>query len=81
MKGKVDAIPWDKLSNLAAYAGLDLSTTDLSAYVILSEPDELGERYAKFYLSKDTHRKRSKEDRVPYQYWADILTSSPHQET
>jgi hypothetical protein len=38
------------LQNLA-YAGLDLSTTtDLSAYVILSEPDELGDRYAKFYL-------------------------------
>jgi hypothetical protein len=45
-----------------AYAGLDLSTTDLSAYVILSEPDELGDRYAKFYLfcAKDTIEKRSK---------------------
>jgi hypothetical protein len=38
-------------SKFGAYAGLDLSTTtDLSAYVILSEPDELGDRYAKFYL-------------------------------
>jgi hypothetical protein len=51
MKGKVDVIPWDKFTKFGAYAGLDLSTTtDLSAYVILSEPDELGDRYAKFYL-------------------------------
>jgi phage terminase large subunit-like protein len=43
-------------------------------HVILSEPDELGDRYAKFYLfcPKDTIEKRSKEDRVPYQYWADM---------
>jgi phage terminase large subunit-like protein len=75
MKGKVDVIPWDKFTKFGAYAGLDLSTTtDLSAYVILSEPDELGDRYAKFYLfcPKDTIEKRSKEDRVPYQYWADM---------
>jgi hypothetical protein len=68
---KVDVIPWDKFTKFGAYAGLDLSTTtDLSAYVILSEPDELGDRYAKFYLfcPKDTIEKRSKEDRVPYQY-------------
>lgn len=75
MKGKVDKIPFDKFAKHGAYAGLDLSTTtDLSAYVILSEPDELGDRYAKFYLfcPKDTIEKRSKEDRVPYQYWADM---------
>jgi hypothetical protein len=55
---------------------------DLSAYVILSEPDEL-DRYAKFYLfcPKDTIEKRSKEDRVPYQYGPIWVTSSPHQET
>lgn len=74
MKGKVNDIPLTKFIDFGSYAGLDLSTTtDLSAYVILSEPDEAGDRYAKFYLfcPKDTIEKRSKEDRVPYQYWAD----------
>jgi hypothetical protein len=60
MKGKVDVIPWDKFTKFGAYAGLDLAT-DLSAYVILSEPDELGDRYAKFYLfCKRYHRKRKR---------------------
>lgn len=75
MKGKVNDIPLTKFIDFGSYAGLDLSTTtDLSAYVILSEPDEAGDRYAKFYLfcPKDTIVKRSKEDRVPYQYWADM---------
>lgn len=74
MKNKVDEIPMEKFIKYGAYAGLDLSTTtDLSAYAILSEPDELGERYLKIWLfcPKDTIEKRSKEDRVPYQYWAD----------
>lgn len=74
MQGKVNEIPMEKFIENGSYAGLDLSTTtDLSAYVILSEPDEFGDRYAKFYLfcPKDTIVKRSKEDRVPYQYWAD----------
>jgi phage terminase large subunit-like protein len=74
MKGKVNDLPLEKFIKNGSYAGLDLSTTtDLSAYVILSEPDEAGDRYAKFYLfcPKDTIVKRSKEDRVPYQYWAD----------
>lgn len=73
-KNKVDEIPMDRFTKYGAYAGLDLSTTtDLSAYAILSEPDELGERYLKIWLfcPKDTIEKRSKEDRVPYQYWAD----------
>lgn len=73
MRNKVEEIPLNKFLN-GSYAGLDLSTTtDLSAYVILSEPDEFGERYAKFYLfcPKDTIEKRSREDKVPYQYWAD----------
>lgn len=75
MKGKVNDLPLEKFIKNGSYAGLDLSTTtDLSAYVILSEPDEHGDRYAKFYLfcPKDTIEKRSKEDRVPYQYWADM---------
>jgi phage terminase large subunit-like protein len=74
MKNKVDEIPMEKFTKYGAYAGLDLSTTtDLSAYAILSEPDENMERYLKIWLfcPKDTIEKRSKEDRVPYQYWAD----------
>lgn len=74
MKNKVDEIPMEKFTNFGAYAGLDLSTTtDLSAYAILSEPDENQERFLKIWLfcPKDTIEKRSKEDRVPYQYWAD----------
>jgi len=75
MQGKVNDLPLEKFIKNGSYAGLDLSTTtDLSAYVILSEPDEAGDRFAKFYLfcPKDTIIKRSKEDRVPYQYWADM---------
>jgi phage terminase large subunit-like protein len=74
MKNKVDEIPLEKFTKFGSYAGLDLSTTtDLSAYAILSEPDEYDERYLKIFLfcPKDTIVKRSKEDRVPYQYWAD----------
>lgn len=73
-KNKVATIPMEKFTNFGAYAGLDLSTTtDLSAYAILSEPDDFGDRYLKIWLfcPKDTIEKRSKEDRVPYQYWAD----------
>jgi hypothetical protein len=81
MKGKVDVIPWDKFTKFGAYAGLDLSTTtDLSAYVILSEPDELGDRMQSFICPKDTIEKRQ---RGPCSIsigpiW---VTSSPHQET
>lgn len=74
MRNKVDEIPLSKFTDFGSYAGLDLSTTtDLSAYVILSEPDELDERYAKFFIfcPKDTIVKRSREDMVPYQYWSD----------
>jgi len=61
---------------------LDLSKTiDLSAYVLISEPDENQDRYLKcwFFCPKDTIIKRSKEDRVPYQYWADngFLIATP----
>jgi phage terminase large subunit-like protein len=74
-KNKVTEIPMEKFEKFGAYAGLDLSTTiDLSAFSILSEPDEFGDRYLKVWLfcPKDTIVKRSKEDRVPYQYWADM---------
>lgn len=74
MKNKVDVIPLEKFQKFGSFGGLDLSKTiDLSAYVLISEPDENQERFLKcwFFCPKDTIIKRSKEDRVPYQYWAD----------
>lgn len=53
---------------------LDLSsTTDFTAFAIISEPDLEGIRDLKVYLfcPKDTIRRRSKEDRVPYVQWVD----------
>ncbi|MGQ7945023.1 terminase large subunit [Flavobacterium sp. WC2509] len=73
-KNKVDEIPMEKFSLYGSYAGLDLSKTrDLTAFVALSEPDEDQNRYIKIwmFMPKDTIVIRSKEDRIPYQYWAD----------
>lgn len=67
-------LPIEKFTEFGAYAGLDLSTTtDLTAFSILSEPDRDGVRYLKVFLfcPEDTIAKRSKEDGVPYQYWVD----------
>lgn len=64
----------DIFKKYGAYAGLDLSTTtDLTAFTIISEPDENGIRYIKFFIfcPEDTIEKRSKEDGVPYRYWRD----------
>lgn len=67
-----------KLANFAKYgcaAGMDLSsTTDLSAYVMVSKPDEDGfiDVIAFNFCPEDTVRERSKEDGVPYTYWKDI---------
>ncbi|MFH6966469.1 terminase large subunit [Flavobacterium sp. FlaQc-28] len=82
MKNKVDMIPLEKFQKFGSFGGLDLSKTiDLSAYVLVSEPDENEDRYLKcwFFCPKDTIVKRSKEDRVPYQYWADNgwITATP----
>lgn len=74
MKNKVDEIPMDKFEQFGAYGALDLSTTtDITAFIALSEPDEFGDRYIKpfFFCPADTIEHRSKEDRVPYRYWAD----------
>lgn len=74
MKNKVDEIPMGKFEQFGAYGALDLSTTtDITAFIALSEPDEYGDRYIKpfFFCPADTIEHRSKEDRVPYRYWAD----------
>jgi phage terminase large subunit-like protein len=73
-ENKVKEIPLSKFEKFGSFAGLDLSTTtDLTAFVILSEPDENNFRYVKpfFFCPLDTIERRSKEDRVPYRYWMD----------
>lgn len=73
-KNKVSEIPLSKFQKHGSYAALDLSTTtDLTAFAILSEPDENEKRYLKVLLfcPEKTIERRSKEDRVPYKYWAD----------
>lgn len=82
VRNKVKEIPLSKFEKFGSYAALDLSTTtDLTAYVILSEPDDDGNRFIKpfFFCPKDTIERRSKEDRVPYRYWMDsgFLIATP----
>lgn len=82
VRNKVKEIPLSKFEQFGSFAALDLSTTtDLTAYVILSEPDEDGNRFIKpfFFCPKDTIERRSKEDRVPYRYWMDagFLIATP----
>jgi len=65
-----------------SYAAVDLSTTtDLTAFIILSEPDDEGIRdlLPFFFCPADTIEHRSKEDRVPYRLWRDqgYLNATP----
>jgi len=66
-----------KLQNFIKYGcagAIDLSsTTDLSAKVMVSNPDEDGIRdiLPFFFCPLDTIDKRSKEDKVPYRFWKD----------
>ena len=67
-----------KLENFLKYGcagALDLSsTTDLSALVFVSNPDEQGisDILPLIFCPLDTIQKRSKEDRVPYNAWKDV---------
>lgn len=73
MKNKVDHIPMGKFEKFGGFAGLDLSTTtDLTAFVAISEPDENGDRYVKpfIFCPEETIRSRSENDRVDYVAWA-----------
>lgn len=73
-KNKISGIPMDKFSDFGSYAGLDLSsTTDITAYVALSNPDNDGNRFLKgyFFCPLATIELRSKRDRVPYREWMD----------
>ena len=68
-KLKVDIAKFEKYSS---YAALDLSTTtDITAFVVLSEPDEEANRFLMPFLfcPEENIDKRSKDDGVPYRYW------------
>jgi phage terminase large subunit-like protein len=81
----VEDIPMQAFQKFGSYAGVDLSTTtDITAVVFLSEPDEEDIRYLVPFLfcPADTIDHRSREDRVPYRYWADqgyIVATSGNQ--
>lgn len=81
-RNEIPEIPISAFENYGSYAGLDLSTTtDLTAFSILSEPNEKNVRYLKVFLfcPEATIDKRSKEDRVPYRFWRDAgyIISTP----
>jgi phage terminase large subunit-like protein len=64
----------ENFTTFGCYGGVDLSTTtDISAFILLSEPDDDGIRdiLPYFFCPKDTIEIRSKEDRVPYRLWMD----------
>jgi len=72
-KGIVKEIPEGVFKKLGSFAAADLSTTtDITAYVNLTEPDEDGYRYLKMwaFCPKETIKRRSREDKVPYDLWA-----------
>ena len=72
MRNKVDEIPLQKFEQYGSYAALDLSTTtDLTVFLALSEPDENNDRYLKtfFFCPEEMILRKSKEDRVPYDFW------------
>lgn len=81
-KNKVDSIPMEKFTEFGSFSALDLSTTtDITAYIALSEPDENLDRYILpyFFCPKDTIDRRSKEDRVPYRDWVNkgLMIATP----
>ena len=68
-------IKQQNFAKLGNCGGLDLSsTTDLTAFAVVSEPDAEGFRDLEVwcFCPLDTIEKRSKEDRVPYKYWASL---------
>lgn len=71
---KVNELPLDKFKAFGSYAGLDLSSiADITAFIILSEPDENGDQFVKPFLfcPEENVDRRSKNDGVPYRYWID----------
>lgn len=81
-RNEVESIPMSAFEQYGSYCAIDLSsTTDLTADVFISEPNQEEVRYLVpyFYCPEDTIERRSKEDRVPYRYWRDAgyLISTP----
>lgn len=73
-RNQVDCISPALFKRLGCFAGMDLSTRkDITALVLVSNPDQNGIRYIKPFLfcPLDTVDHRSKEDMVPYRYWVD----------
>ncbi|MFO7537599.1 MAG: terminase TerL endonuclease subunit [Chloroflexota bacterium] len=63
-----------RLKKRPFWGGLDLaSTLDLTAWVLVFDPDEEGVRplLARFWLPEDNLMARVKNDRVPYDVWVD----------
>ncbi|QOD60633.1 terminase large subunit [Polaribacter haliotis] len=68
-------IKYENFAKLGNCGGLDLSsTTDITAFAVVSEPDSEGFRDVDVwcFCPLDTIEKRSKEDRVPYRYWSNL---------
>lgn len=71
---RILSLPIQKFEDYGSYIGLDLSTTtDLTAVVVVSNPDNSGNRYMlpMFFCPAATIERRSKEDRVPYRSWVE----------
>lgn len=81
-RNEVEKIPKKAFKKHTGFGALDLSsTTDFTAFIRLSEPDKNGFRYMvpKLFCPADTIKKRSTEDKVPYEYWRDagFIISTP----
>lgn len=81
-KCKVSKIKKSVFAKAGSMSGLDLSsTTDLTAYVHISEPNKKGVRYLKadFFMPNNNIDARAKQDRVPYRAWANqgYITATP----
>lgn len=64
----------EKALKFGAYAGLDLSSiADITAFIVLTEPDENDDRYIIPFLfcPEENIDRRSKNDGVPYRFWVD----------
>jgi phage terminase large subunit-like protein len=65
--------PMARLKGLECFGGLDLaSTTDLAAFALIFPPqiDSLWHLLLHFFVPRETLRKRSRSDRVPYDVWS-----------
>lgn len=71
---KLDESVIEKAQKYGSYAGLDLSSiADITAEIVLTEPDENGDQYVIPFLfcPEENIDRRSKNDGVPYRYWVD----------